>query len=178
MRAPDRQIELVVPNPDWHERFEAEKRRLGEILGESLVRIHHIGSTAIKGIVAKPIIDILVEADDLAQIDQKHERMQEIGYQPKGENGIPDRRFFQKEENGRHTFHVHVFLTDSHQVNRHLAFRDGMNGDPSFAMEYERVKSDAFRQAEGRSGKYQELKKAFIDAMTEKFLADGNGNFE
>lgn len=99
--------------------------------------------------------------------------MTALGYAAKGENGISGRRYFQKEVEGVRAFHLHAFMQGDPQVKRHLAFRDGMNGNPVLAREYERVKLQAIEEAGFRSQKYQALKGDFIEDMTQRFLKEG-----
>lgn len=103
--------------------------------------IHHIGSTAIPGIFAKPIIDILVVVDSLATIEAKSSAMCELGYEALGEHGIVGRRYFRKNSaNGIRTHQVHSFARGSSDVVRHLAFRDYMRACLEAAQAYSVLK--------------------------------------
>ena len=66
-----RTIEVVESDPTWPVQFETERARLASVLGEGVVAIHHIGSTAVPGLAAKPVIDLLVEVRDLAALDAR-----------------------------------------------------------------------------------------------------------
>lgn len=103
--------------------FKEEAAKLQTIFGNEIVDIHHIGSTSVPGLKAKPIIDIMPVVRDINTVDNYNIYMQEIGYEPKGENGIPKRRYFQKGGENR-THHVHIYQTGSYEIKRHLAFRD------------------------------------------------------
>ena len=117
---------MVVPyQPQWPAAFERAAREVKIALRESLLAIHHIGSTSIPGIHAKPIIDMLAVAGSLSRIDELAERMREIGYEVMGEFGIPGRRYFRRDNAaGVRTEQVHTFAAESPHVRRHLAFRD------------------------------------------------------
>jgi len=133
----------VVPHDAcWSRLCQEEADELAEIFGEEVVTIHHIGSTAIPGIYAKPIIDILVEVQDIARIDAFNRAMVERGYVPKGEFGIRGRRYFIKGTEERRTRHIHVFQTGDAEVERHLAFRDYLRVHPEEARAYSRLKRD------------------------------------
>jgi len=76
--------------------------------------ICRIGSTAIPGIYAKPIIDLLVEVKDIIKVDEQSSAMESLGYEVMGEFGIPDRRYFRKDsQEGVRTHHIHTFEVGS-----------------------------------------------------------------
>jgi GrpB-like predicted nucleotidyltransferase (UPF0157 family) len=141
-----RVITVVPYDPHWPDLFRAEANELAEILGEEMVAIHHIGSTAIPGIHAKPIIDILVEVEDIERIDAFNQQMTKRGYLPKGEFGIRGRRFFMKGTEENRTHHVHVFQTGDPEFERHLAFRDYLRAHPEEAQAYSRLKQELARR--------------------------------
>ena len=90
---------VVVPHDvRWREEFASESVLVARCLGENVVATHHIGSTAIPGIFAKPIIDILVEVADVGAVDSYNEAMELGGYESMGEFGIPGRRYFRKDD--------------------------------------------------------------------------------
>ena len=102
-------IVTIAPHDKrWLEIFQREAKILSSIFSQILVRIEHIGSTSIPGMAAKPIIDILVEVTSLAEVDKLNNQMKALGYLPKGENGMPGRRYFRKGTDDIHTHHVHV----------------------------------------------------------------------
>ncbi|MBU9724228.1 MULTISPECIES: GrpB family protein [Bacillaceae] len=130
-----RKVEVVDYNPEWEALFQSEATRLIEIFGEQLVAIHHIGSTSVPGLAAKPIIDIMPVVKNIDHVDERNEKMVAIGYEPKGENGIAGRRYFQKGGDNR-THHVHIFYEGSEDIVRHLAFRDYVRTSPEIKQEY------------------------------------------
>ena len=103
--------------------FVEEAEKLNLIFEIEIVDIYHIGSTSIPGLKAKPIIDIMPVVKDINLVDTYNEEMKNIGYEPKGENGIPGRRYFQKGGDSR-SHHVHIYQLGSYEIKRHLAFRD------------------------------------------------------
>jgi GrpB-like predicted nucleotidyltransferase (UPF0157 family) len=135
-----RKIKVVPYDPDWPNLFEIEADRIAAVLGQEVVTIHHIGSTAIPGISAKPIIDILVEVRDIDKVDNFDGEMAEQGYRPQGEFGIPGRRFFIKGDDADRTHHIHVFQTGHSRTARYLDFRDYVIAHPEHAQAYSRLK--------------------------------------
>ena len=75
-----RKVEVVPHDPKWREVFEVESQRVTDALGENVVAIHHIGSTAIPDIYAKPIIDLLIEVKDIVKMDRQSSSMESLGY--------------------------------------------------------------------------------------------------
>lgn len=136
-----RQVTVIPYDPRWAAWFERSASEVKAALGDNLLAIHHIGSTSIPGIYAKPIIDMLAVARDLRGIDECVERMQRIGYEPMGEFGISGRRYFRRDNSaGVRTEQVHVFAAQSPHVLRHLAFRDFLRARPELAHEYSELK--------------------------------------
>jgi GrpB-like predicted nucleotidyltransferase (UPF0157 family) len=161
-------IEVVPHDRKWAEKYQAESRRLRAILGDNVVSIHHIGSTAIPGILAKPIIDILVEVRDLSLVDAFNEKMTLRGYLPKGEYGIPGRRYFRKGTDTHHTHHVHVFQTGDPNVERHLAFRDYLRTHPLEAQVYSQLKESLALRFHDDPESYMDGKDEFIRKIDDK----------
>ncbi|MGA1870740.1 MAG: GrpB family protein [bacterium] len=89
-----RKIEVVRYRKEWKLMFAEEKKRLREMFGKDIVDIQHIGSTAVEGLAAKPLIDILIVIDDFKILDNYTIKMIELGYEDKGEFGIKGRRFY------------------------------------------------------------------------------------
>jgi GrpB-like predicted nucleotidyltransferase (UPF0157 family) len=157
-----RRVEVVPYDPDWPHLFRMEADRITAILGEEVVAIHHIGSTAIPNIRAKPIIDVLVEVQDIEKIDDFNEEMIERGYRPQGEFGIPGRRFFIKGDAAARTHHVHVFQTSHPRIERYLNFRDYMTAHPGEARAYSRLKEELARRFPADIEGYMAGKDGFI----------------
>ena len=104
--------------------FEAEAQKIKDIFGDELVDIHHIGSTSVPGLQAKPIIDIMPVVKDIDKIDSFNKQMEGLGYESMGEFGMKGRRYFRKGGDDR-THQVHVFQVDNKEdIHRHLAVRD------------------------------------------------------
>lgn len=156
-------------DPRWVGVFEREAVILRIALEPFVVTIDHIGSTAVHGLVAKPVIDILIQVADLKCIDDRASRFENMGYDARGEYGIAGRRYFSKaiEDEIVKGFHVHIFEQGSYQARRHIAFRDCMRLRPDLTKAY----SDLKRSIADRDGllppDYTDRKKIFVD-----FIAD------
>lgn len=158
---------LVLPHdPAWRDMFLAESRLILSALGQNALAAHHIGSTAIPSIVAKPVIDMLVVVKDIDAVDTRKREMESLGYEALGEFGIPCRRYFRKDSSvGKRTHHVHVFAQGSEQITRHLAFRDFMNAHPDWAARYSDLKRDLVARFPDSIERYMDGKDAFIKAI-------------
>src|ERR1044071_3828273 len=91
-------VRVVPHDPLWRDAFEAEAKRVAAALGANVEAVHHIGSTAIPGIYAKPVIDLLVEVGDVEEVDGRSQAMGSLGYEALGEHGIRGRRYFRKDD--------------------------------------------------------------------------------
>jgi GrpB-like predicted nucleotidyltransferase (UPF0157 family) len=133
---------IVVPyDPLWPSLYEQAAAELARALGSNIIAIHHIGSTAIPEIHAKPIIDLMPVVRALAAVDERADAIQHLGYEPLGELGIAGRRFLRRfNAAGQRTHHVHVFSEGSPHVQRHLAFRDYLHAHPTPAQQYSELK--------------------------------------
>ncbi|WP_037384658.1 GrpB family protein, partial [Serratia sp. DD3] len=91
-----RQVTIVAYDEQWPSLFEAESSLLQITLGKVISRIHHVGSTSVPELAAKPVIDILLEVVSLNELDNLNVEMVRAGYNARGENGISNRRYFTK----------------------------------------------------------------------------------
>ncbi len=116
---------VVPPDPTWKRHFEAEAEHIAGALGDLVSTIHHVGSTAVPGLCAKPIIDILLVVEDLHILDRRTPALESLGYEALGEHGIVRRRYFRKDDaSGVRTHQIHSFKVNDDEIERHLAFRD------------------------------------------------------
>lgn len=154
-------IEVVDYDPSWPGKFEDEKAQLKQALGNCLVATHHIGSTAVEGLAAKPIIDILIEVTDLAVLDSHNDAMIAMRYAPRGESGIPGRRYYRKG-GAKRTHQVHAFEQGSDHVHRHIAFRDYLRSNPEISKEYAQLKRESASLSGDDIALYCEMKDAYV----------------
>jgi GrpB-like predicted nucleotidyltransferase (UPF0157 family) len=158
----------VVPyDAQWTVQFQQEAESIREALQPLVVAIHHIGSTSIPAMCAKPVIDILLEVSDIEAVDCYNEQMRQLGYVAKGEFGIAGRRFFLKGEIHR-THHIHAFMAGSPEVLRHLLFRDYMIAHPVDAERYGVLKRKLAQQYRYDNEGYCTGKDAFIKEIDQK----------
>jgi GrpB-like predicted nucleotidyltransferase (UPF0157 family) len=154
-------IEIVRYSPAWALEFAQESALIHETLGHVLLALHHIGSTAIPGCDAKPIIDILAVVTTLDDLDPRTAALEALGYEALGEFGIPGRRYFRKGSTFEDRTHqIHAFADGSSEIARHLAFRDYLGENPDAVSAYVALKrrlatahpTDVDAYTEGKSG--------------------------
>ena len=160
-----RTIQVTPYNPNWPHLYRQEARQIVKALPGQIILIHHIGSTAIPGIKAKPIIDCLLEMSQIEAIDAYNTVMIALGYEPRGENGIPGRRYFVKGTANIHSHHLHAFQLGYQQIARHLDFRDYLRAHPDQAQVYSQLKETLARKYRQDSVAYTEGKNEFIRAI-------------
>ncbi|WP_341503926.1 GrpB family protein [Gallaecimonas sp. GXIMD4217] len=157
----ERKLVLVDYRPQWARAFAQEAEQLQAALGDVLLAAHHIGSTSVEGLAAKPVIDILLEVTELAALDSLGPAMAALGYRARGENGIPGRRYFQKGGNLR-SHQLHAFVRGDEHVLRHLAFRDYLRAFPEKRDRYAALKREAVAACGHDIKAYQAYKHDFI----------------
>lgn len=160
----EERVVLVEYSAEWPKRFEPERRLLVDAFDCVAVEVEHIGSTAVPGLAAKPIVDILLGAPSLAAIEARIESLAAIGYHyvPEHERVLPQRRYFVKPGRGAAAFHLHAVDRSDAFWTDHVAFRDMLRGDARLAARYEALKRElAARFAHDRAA-YTDAKSPFI----------------
>jgi GrpB-like predicted nucleotidyltransferase (UPF0157 family) len=135
-----RSVRVVPYDPRWRTQFEEEAGVMAGVFGAKLVDVHHFGSTAVEGMWAKPIVDLMVVVEVIETADALTPQLEAIGYTAQGEYGIAGRRFFFKGSYNERSHHLHVYAVGNEQIDRHLAFRDYMRAHPALADEYSELK--------------------------------------
>jgi GrpB-like predicted nucleotidyltransferase (UPF0157 family) len=166
-----RKVEVVAYDRAWPRRAEAEIRRILKATGGKFVAVEHIGSTSVPGLAAKPVIDLLGEVADIAQADACNSALKALGYQARGEYGIPGRRYFCREEGARHTHHLHVFATGDPGLERHRALRDYLRAHNGEADVYGALKVELAWRFPADFEAYMDGKDAFVKELERKALA-------
>ena len=164
-------IEVVEYNPDWRRVFE---REAAAILGECrpwITDVHHIGSTSVPGLAAKPILDIMPIAAGTDDAARAVPRMEVLGYLYRGDNGIPGRFYFDRVDGGRAVAHVHMFPARHAHVESHLVFRDYLRARPFAARDYERLKRALASKYRDDRQAYTDSKAGFITGIIETAMS-------
>lgn len=156
-------IVLADHDPAWAAVYSREAADVVAALGDVLIAMHHIGSTSIPGICAKPVIDMLAVVTDVSRLDAMPGALVGLGYEAKGEFGIRGRRYFRKDSDaGARTHQLHAFAEGSTEITRHLDFRDYLRVNRDAALGYEALKRDLAAKVGGNMEAYSNGKTAFI----------------
>lgn len=156
-----RDIVLVDHDPAWHDRFAVESRRILDLLGVTALRIEHVGSTAVRGLAAKPLIDILVVVPDPSDEAAFVPQLEDAGYELRiREPEFFEHRMLRTADRG---VHLHVFGPDADEVDRMLTFRDTLRTDRSARRRYEQVKRDLAHRQWPTMQHYADAKSDIID---------------
>lgn len=164
-----RSVNIVEYDPAWADLYAHEALRICDSLSDLNVQCFHIGSTAIPGMSAKPIIDILLAVASLTQLDRYNPQLQMLGYCPHGEFGIPGRRYYTKGGDAR-TQHVHAFEFGNPEIKRHLRFRDFLRESREDALAYATLKKQLAQRFTDQPQRYSEAKTDFIRDIDAKAL--------
>ncbi len=160
-------VEIKPYDLNWPSAFEIEAKRIKEALGHNCLAIHHIGSTSVPGLAAKPIIDMIPVVKDISEVDSYNVAMEALGYKAMGEYGIPLRRYFQKGLEHR-THNIHVFEQNNPEIDRHLKFRDWMRTHPEDMQAYADLKKNLAIRFKNDIFSYCLGKEDFIAAIDKK----------
>ena len=162
------EVILSRHSKNWATIYTLESSRILEVVEAHLpkFKLHHIGSTAIRDIVAKPVIDILGEIDDIKSVDENEQIFKNLGYEYKGEYGIPGRRYMTLYSLDKEIayVHIHVFESKSEAFQQHLLFRDLLNHDEKLRLEYQNLKQMLVEQKIPRS-EYSSAKAEMINKI-------------
>jgi GrpB-like predicted nucleotidyltransferase (UPF0157 family) len=166
-------VELYPHDPAWAGAAQREAARLHAAAGPVIVVVHHIGSTAIPGIRAKPILDLMPLVTSLAAFDEARPAIEGLGYAWWGEYGIPGRRYCNLNDpvTGERKIHLHCFEEGSPQMARHLAFRDYLRARPDLAAAYDAEKARCCDLHPLDSHAYTDCKDAWIRKIEAEALA-------
>ncbi|MGH7725633.1 MAG: carboxylesterase family protein [Candidatus Eiseniibacteriota bacterium] len=135
-----RTVRLVAYDERWPELFESERRLLQAHLGDHIVEMAHIGSTAIPGLDAKPVLDLMVAVPSLRIPAPVYSTLEGLGYEHRPHDDVPDRLFFAKGGAEQRTHHLSLCERDSHFWRAHLSFREHLRRHPSVAHDYLELK--------------------------------------
>jgi len=169
-----KRVILTKQDMNWPTSFNEECGKLRRIIGSILREIHHIGSTAIPGIHAKPIIDIMPVVSSLEAVDDLQKHFENAGYVYRGEYGIPGIRYIVALAGDQihDRIHVHAFQSAHPEIARLLAFRDYLRCNPGTAMAYDYLKLELKKKFEGSTAQYQDGKNDFIESIVKIAMGD------
>jgi GrpB-like predicted nucleotidyltransferase (UPF0157 family) len=167
------QIVIVEYQHEWPAQYDGAAAELAAAFAPSAVRIEHIGSTSVSGLCAKPVLDILLGADALAEIESRIHALERLGYtyRPEYEAQLPERRYFVRAASVTPRVHLHAVHVGSPIFERHLLFRDLLRRNPTVRSQYAELKRKLAMEHMNNKAAYSEAKDPFIQRALAERLA-------
>ena len=151
-------VALSSHNKDWARQFQITQEELVSILGKNMLETYHVGSTAIKGIVAKPILDVAIVIKDISSLNISG--MEAVGYEYCGEHGEPGRFLFVKRRGEMSTHHIHCYVENHENFQTTILFCKYLNEHHEYAKQYNDLKIEL-------ASKYSDDRVAYTDGKSE-----------
>jgi GrpB-like predicted nucleotidyltransferase (UPF0157 family) len=164
-------ITIADYDPQWPDQFETLRSRISAALGDLAIAIEHVGSTAVPGLAAKPVIDIDVLMRSGADLPLVISRLALLGYNYRGDLGVPGREAFRTLP-GDVPHHLYVCETDSQEYRRHIAFRDHLRTHPEDANAYATLKRSLADKFGDQREAYNQAKSQFVEEIVRQALQD------
>ena len=166
-------IKIVPYNDKWSFLFEKIKNELKRSIGHNDITIEHIGSTSVKNLASKPIIDILIGINS-KELDDYIDPIKNLGYTYIKEYEIetPNRRFFFIEKSKKRIAHIHLVKHDSQWFKRHLAFRNELRANEITRKKYQKLKYSLSEKEWKDGNEYANAKTTFIRSIEKKLKFD------
>lgn len=169
---PEYTIEIVDYDPAWPDLFERERERMAEVVGDLTVSIEHVGSTAVSGLAAKPIVDVCPVVEDMETAWEVSDRLDAADWPLARERGDePWIEHTRTDEDGQE-FNVHVRPREA-AVENYLLLREYLRDHPEIRDEYARVKREAAEEHPHDVGAYTRAKSDVIERAKERARAEG-----
>ena len=157
---------VVVPHDSrWADLFELAAAEISRTLRTSVLAVHHVGSTSVPGLCAKPVLDLLVSVPDLERALELVPALESLGYEYRPEEDIPDRHYFRRGHGATRTHHLSLAEPDSRHHRVTLAFRDALRADPAVRAAYAELKIALARRHPRDRAAYLEGKAGFINQV-------------
>jgi GrpB-like predicted nucleotidyltransferase (UPF0157 family) len=161
-----KKVTVLPYDRTWKFAFEEIRNELEDAIGDLIIGIEHVGSTAVEGLSAKPIIDIDIIIKDYSALDAVINKLNDIGYIHEGNLGIKDREAFRYSDKPHlHQHHLYVCPQHSEELHRHITFRDFLRSNPAAARKYGTVKEKAAQAFPNDIKKYIEQKTPCINEL-------------
>lgn len=155
-------VEVVPYDARWRDEFAKTERELREALGPSVLAVHHVGSTAVPALCAKPVLDVLASVADFERAVDLVPRIESLGYEYRPDEDIPDRHYFRRRRGMASTHHLSLAEPTSTHHRVTIAFRDALRADAALAKRYCELKLELARRFPRDRGSYIAGKTAFV----------------
>ncbi|CAM3637863.1 GrpB family protein [Phaeobacter inhibens] len=158
---------IVAPDPTWPTQAKAEADRWTDSDVYGLIEVHHIGSTAVPGLPAKPIIDLIPVFESEAAMDTARLTIEALGFEWLGEFGLPGRRYCRADdpETGKRRVQAHCYVKGSDEITRHIAFRDALRANAALRAGYAAIKGKCAALHPGDMHGYGDCKSDWVQKI-------------
>lgn len=163
-------VELVSSRREWAEAYESEVDRLHSLLDDRIIEFDHVGSTAVEGLTAKPIVDVLCLVESLEAAQELIPVLEDHGYEHRPTDDVDDRVFLANGPRSRRTHYLSLTTPNSDTHREQLAFRDYLRANPDVATEYEELKRELAERYPNDRARYTEEKSAFVESVLERAM--------
>lgn len=161
-------LTIVDHDPTWSHRFIDESTRCREALGDGILEVRHVGSTAVPGLPAKPKIDMCFESPHQRPPEWAHQRMVELGYSLSEHSEQLGHAAYNLDHK-LPAYTIHWYGQEHPEIHRLVWFRDQLRGDPQLCAEYARIKRQAMDTCEGDRWTYNQHKASFIQQVLSQY---------
>jgi GrpB-like predicted nucleotidyltransferase (UPF0157 family) len=155
-------VVVVAHDPKWAADFEEEKERIVSALADRALEVEHVGSTAIPGLAAKPVLDVAVALQSINEPQEAIRLLEAAGYERRPAGDFPGRLFLRRFEGARRMSHLSLAELGSGFWREHLAFRDALRADPELADRYADLKRSLAAAYGSDREAYTEGKNSFV----------------
>lgn len=167
-------VELENNSESWKNDYEKEKKVLQEVLGDKIKEIHHVGSTSIPGLKAKPIIDILIAIENLDNIQEIEKILKKYDYSNRGHQGVEDRYFFAKGPEDARSHYIHFVEKNNATYYNLVWFKKYLLDHPEYIQKYCELKQELAEKYTDERSKYTSGKSNFIQEVIAKAKEEYN----
>jgi GrpB-like predicted nucleotidyltransferase (UPF0157 family) len=164
---PNEKIVVVSYDPAWADEFAQEREKIAGALGDAFVELDHIGSTAVPGLSAKPIIDLQMTVESMEEAEQLIQPLEALGYVYKPQD---DKWHLFLSKGSPRTHHLHIVLHGSWDHRRHVLYRDYLREHPEVADQYDELKRKLAEKFADDRAAYTDAKTAFVEAVVKKAM--------
>lgn len=161
------EVRIFPYDPNWPEKYEVERARLIALFPDAFLSLEHVGSTAVPGLTAKPIIDMMGGVRSMQEADALLPLLCQNGYSTSAEFNatLVDQRWLMRHALGHRTHHLHLVIHEGHEWRRKLAFRNSLRADPDVAHRYQELKSKLAAAMGADREAYTSAKTAFVEEI-------------
>lgn len=157
-------VQIIPYDPAWEILFATERARIAAAIGQQVLAIEHVGSTSVPNLAAKPILDIAIGVEALDDVPACVAPLTNLGYEYKGEHGLPERHYFTRGTPNR-THHLHMVVVGQYQWSTLVPFRDHLRRNPETLAQYQQLKEELAARFPHDRLAYTDGKAEFIQAV-------------